>query len=62
VQACQDRESAEIQSFPAWYEFPGTRTAMMRAIGNAVAVDVAATIERRLLATTRLTVDPRGLS
>jgi DNA (cytosine-5)-methyltransferase 1 len=46
------RESAEIQSFPSWYDFPGTRTAMMRAIGNAVAVEVAATIEKRLLATT----------
>jgi DNA (cytosine-5)-methyltransferase 1 len=46
------RESAEIQSFPSSYEFPGTRTAMMRAIGNAVAVEVAATIEKRLLSTT----------
>lgn len=46
------RESAEIQSFLDWYEFPGKRTAMMRAIGNAVAVQVAATIGKRLLTTT----------
>ena len=54
------RESAAIQSFPAWYEFPGTRTAMMRAIGNAVAVDVATTIEKHLRKTTGLRADPEG--
>lgn len=49
------RESAEIQSFPAEYEFPGTRTATMRAIGNAVAVEVAATIQKKLITTTGMT-------
>jgi DNA (cytosine-5)-methyltransferase 1 len=52
------RESAKIQSFLDSYVFPGTRTAMMRAIGNAVAVDVAATIGRKLLATTGMIVPP----
>lgn len=42
------RESARIQTFPDDYEIPGTRTAAMRALGNAVAVEVAAEIGRRL--------------
>jgi len=42
------RESARIQAFPDDYEIPGTRTAAMRALGNAVAVEVAAEIGRRL--------------
>ncbi|MGV9893672.1 DNA cytosine methyltransferase [Streptomyces tendae] len=42
------RESARIQTFPDDYEIPGTRTAAMRALGNAVAVEVAAEVGRRL--------------
>ncbi|MFI8927680.1 DNA cytosine methyltransferase [Streptomyces sp. NPDC053474] len=42
------RESARVQTFPDDYEVPGTRTAAMRALGNAVAVEVAAEIGRRL--------------
>jgi DNA (cytosine-5)-methyltransferase 1 len=44
------RESARVQTFPDDYEIPGTRTAAMRALGNAVAVEVAAEIGRRLRA------------
>lgn len=42
------RESARVQSFHDEYEIPGTRTAAMRALGNAVAVSVAEKIGRRL--------------
>jgi DNA (cytosine-5)-methyltransferase 1 len=42
------REAANIQSFPDWYDVPGTRTAAMRALGNAVAVDVAEAIGKHL--------------
>lgn len=42
------RESARIQTFPDTYEIPGTRTAAMRALGNAVAVDVAGIIGKKL--------------
>lgn len=38
------REAAIIQGFPQDYEFPGYRSRVMGVIGNAVAVDVAATI------------------
>ncbi|ETA01212.1 site-specific DNA methylase [Frankia sp. CcI6] len=48
------REAARIQSFPDNYEFPATRTAAMRAIGNAVAVSVAERIGRSLLEHTGL--------
>jgi DNA (cytosine-5)-methyltransferase 1 len=44
------RESARVQTFPDTYELPGTRTAAMRALGNAVAVDVAEIIGARLRA------------
>lgn len=48
------RESARIQTFPDTYEIPGTRTAAMRALGNAVAVDVAEIIGQRLRAVLNL--------
>jgi DNA (cytosine-5)-methyltransferase 1 len=43
------REAARIQAFPDEYILPDLRTVAMRALGNAVAVDVAAAIGRRLL-------------
>jgi DNA (cytosine-5)-methyltransferase 1 len=42
------RESARIQTFPDDYQLPDVRTVAMRALGNAVAVDVATAIGRRL--------------
>ena len=46
------RESARIQTFPDDYQLPDLRGVAMRALGNAVAVDIAAAIGRRLLAVT----------
>ena len=46
------REAARIQTFPDDYQLPDLRTVAMRALGNAVAVNVAAAIGRRLLAVT----------
>lgn len=46
------REAARIQTFPDEYELPNLRGVAMRALGNAVAVDVAEAIGRRLLAVT----------
>lgn len=44
------REAALAQGFPIDYEFPGYRSRVMGVIGNAVAVDVAATVGRAVLA------------
>jgi DNA (cytosine-5)-methyltransferase 1 len=49
------REAARIQTFPDTYHLPDLRTIAMRALGNAVAVAVAAMIGRRVLAVTRIT-------
>lgn len=43
------REAAMVQGFPRGYEFPTSRSRMMGVIGNAVAVDVAATIGKALV-------------
>lgn len=43
------REAALVQGFPLDYEFPGPRSRTMGVIGNAVAVDVAATIGSALI-------------
>jgi len=48
------REAALVQGFPVDYEFPGVRSRVMGVIGNAVALDVAATIGRALRAHTTL--------
>jgi DNA (cytosine-5)-methyltransferase 1 len=45
------REAALAQGFPRQYEFPTSRSRMMGVIGNAVAVDVAASIGEALIAT-----------
>ncbi|KRF28623.1 hypothetical protein ASG91_08165 [Phycicoccus sp. Soil802] len=42
------RESARIQGFPDWYEFPVARSRSMGAIGNAVAVPVAQLLAQRI--------------
>lgn len=38
------RESARLQTFPDWFEFPCSWTESMRQIGNAVPVELAETI------------------
>jgi DNA (cytosine-5)-methyltransferase 1 len=43
------REAARLQGFPDDYEFPGARSRVMGAIGNAVAVPIADIIARSLL-------------
>jgi DNA (cytosine-5)-methyltransferase 1 len=43
------REAALVQGFPRDYEFPGVRSRVMGVIGNAVAVDVAATVGKSLV-------------
>jgi DNA (cytosine-5)-methyltransferase 1 len=48
------REAARIQTFPDDYQLPELRGIAMRALGNAVAVDVAAAIGSQLLAVTRI--------
>jgi DNA (cytosine-5)-methyltransferase 1 len=40
------RESARIQTFPDWYNFPGSWTESMRQIGNAVPVTLACVIAK----------------
>jgi len=45
------REAALAQGFPRQYEFPTSRSRMMGVIGNAVAVDVAASIGEALIET-----------
>ncbi|MBV1849356.1 DNA cytosine methyltransferase [Catellatospora tritici] len=42
------REAAAVQSFPDSYQLPDVRTAAMRLVGNAVAVEAAAAVGRRL--------------
>lgn len=42
------REAALVQGFPQVYEFPGYRSRVMGVIGNAVAVEVAATVGNAL--------------
>lgn len=49
------REAARIQTFPDDYQLPDLRTVAMRALGNAVAVDVASAIGRRLIAVAGMT-------
>ena len=48
------REAARIQTFPDDYQLADLRGVSMRALGNAVAVEVAAAIGRRLLAVTEI--------
>jgi DNA (cytosine-5)-methyltransferase 1 len=43
------REAALVQGFPQDYEFPGVRSRVMGVIGNAVAVDVAASVGSTLV-------------
>lgn len=42
------REGARIQSFPDWFEFYGTRTAVTKQIGNAVPPLLAMVIARKI--------------
>ncbi|MCU1526583.1 MAG: hypothetical protein JWP75_346 [Frondihabitans sp.] len=48
------REAALVQGFPVDYEFPGVRSRVMGVIGNAVALDVAASLGHALRQHTRL--------
>lgn len=43
------REAALVQGFPQDYEFPGVRSRVFGVIGNAVAVDVAASVGASLV-------------
>ncbi len=49
------REAARIQTFPDDYQLPNLRTVAMRALGNAVAVDVAAAVGHRILKVANMT-------
>ena len=45
------RESARLQTFPDWYQFPSSWTESMRQIGNAVPVRLGETIGRSVAET-----------
>jgi len=47
------RESARLQTFPDWYNFPSSWTESMRQIGNAVPVTLARVIGASVSATLR---------
>lgn len=49
VRSLTYKERSYLQTFPEWFQFPGTKTNVEQAIGNAVPVKLAEYVARRIM-------------
>lgn len=49
VRALTAKERSYLQTFPEWFKFPGSKTNVEQAIGNAVPVKLAEYVAKRIL-------------